>query len=75
MIDELKPVLELCIGLVMLVIGVLVDWWSRQLVWIEIYPPPLAKQIIGLLPTLFWIVSIILLVDGMRRLLSEKSNR
>jgi TRAP-type C4-dicarboxylate transport system permease small subunit len=76
--EKTRSVIEICCGLIMVGVGILVYWWSKQLVWIAIYPPPLAKQIIEVLPVIFWFVSMILLVDGSIRLIlhwkSEREN-
>jgi len=69
--DEKRPFIEICTGLILIVIGFLLDWWSKRLVWIEIYPPPLAKQIIEVLPFLFWGLSVLLIVDGVRRMILQ----
>ncbi len=72
MSDERKHFIEICTGLVLIVIGFLLDWWSKQLLWIKIYPPPLAKQIIEVLPFFFWGLSALLIVDGVRRIILRK---
>lgn len=36
--------------------------------WITVYPPPLEKQILDLLPLLLWVSGTILIVDASRRL-------
>ncbi len=69
--NEKKHFIEICTGFILIVIGFLLDWWSKQLVWIEIYPPPIAKQIIEVLPFLFWGLSALLIVDGVRRMTEQ----
>lgn len=71
MCDEKRTVIEICTGLVLIVLGFLLDWWSKRLVWIKIYPPPLAKQIIEVLPFLFLGLSALLIVDGVRRMILQ----
>ena len=68
---ERKPVTEICMGVVLLVIGFIEYWWSMQLVWVLIYPPPLAKQFIESLPFVFWIIGVLLVVDGVRRMMKR----
>ena len=38
--------LEVAAGLLFVVTGFILWWWSTHLVWIQIYPPPLEKIII-----------------------------
>ena len=63
---------EFCSGVVLLVIGFIVYWWSTQLVWVLIYPPPLAKQFIESLPFVFWIIGAFFVIDGVRRMMKRK---
>ena len=58
---------ELLIGLLLLAIGAVVNWWARQLVWIMIYPPPAEKQIFDVLPYALIIVGAVLIIDSARR--------
>lgn len=58
---------EICIGLLFIGIGFIVWWWSTSLLWILIYPPPLAKQFIESLPFVCWGLGTLLLIDSMRR--------
>jgi len=60
-------IIELFIGLVLWIIGVAVYWWARQLFWILIYPPPIEKQILDVLPYVFWIIGIVIIIDSIRR--------
>jgi len=64
--------IKLFIGLVLLVIGAAVHWWARQLVWITIYPPPIKKQILDVLPYLFWVSGVVLTLGSTRRLLRAR---
>jgi len=58
---------ELLIGLLMLAIGAVVYWWARQLLWIMIYPPPVEKQILDVLPYALWIIGMVVIMDSTRR--------
>ena len=59
--------IEIWIGLALIIIGFIVWWWSKQLLWILIYPPPLAKLLLDSLPFLFGGLGTILVIDGVRR--------
>ena len=67
-------VIEICIGLVLIVIGFILWWWSKQLLWILIYPPPLTKQFIEGLPFVFWSIGALLIIDGVRRMIIRKEH-
>lgn len=58
---------ELLIGLLMLAIGAVVYWWARQLLWIMIYPSPVEKQILDVLPYALWIIGMVVIMDSARR--------
>lgn len=60
-------IIELFIGLVLWIIGVAVYWWARQLFWILIYPPPMEKRILDVLPYVIWIIGIVMIIDSIRR--------
>ena len=60
-------VLEIYVGLLLVTIGCIVWWWSKQLLWILIYPPPLVKQLIDSLPFVLWGLGGVLVIDGVRR--------
>ena len=62
-----KIIFQICIGSSLVCIGCIVWWWSMQLLWILIYPPPLVKQIIDSLPYIFWGLGVVLVIDGVRR--------
>ena len=62
-----KPFFEVAIGLLLVAIGFVLWWWSTQLVWILIYPQPLAKTLIESMPFVFWAIGILLVIDGFRR--------
>ena len=64
-------VIEICTGVVSIIIGFILHWWSTQILWILIHPPPLAKQLIECLPFVFWIIGALLIVDGVRRMLAN----
>jgi hypothetical protein len=42
-------------------------WWSRQLLWIMIYPPPIEKQIMDISPYVVGILGVILIIDSLRK--------
>ena len=65
-------IIELLIGLVLLIVGVAVYWWTSQLFWIMIYPPPVEKQILDVLPYITWIVGAALILDSIRRFFGSK---
>jgi hypothetical protein len=67
-------VFEICIGLLLIIIGFIVWWWSTHLLWILIYPPPLAKQLIDGLPFVFWSLGALLFIDGMRRKINDRTS-
>jgi hypothetical protein len=60
-------VIEIDIGCLFIMLGLFVWWWVTHLLWILIYPPPLAKQVLDSLPFVCWIVGALLLLDGIRR--------
>jgi len=63
--------IEFFLGLLLIVIGFILLWWSRQLAWIQIYPPPWEKQLIEALPFAFWILGVMLMIDGVRRMIKR----
>jgi len=65
-------IVELLIGLVLLIVGVAVYWWTSQLFWIMIYPPPVEKQILDVLPYITWMVGAVLILDSIRRFFRSK---
>ncbi|MFH0848853.1 MAG: hypothetical protein V1857_05075 [archaeon] len=60
---------EMTMGIVIVIIGVVIESWARHLYWIQIYPPPLAKQILDALPGIFWIAGGMIAADGLWHLL------
>ena len=65
-------VIEICTGVVLIVIGFILYWWSTQLLWILIHPPPLGKQLIESLPLVFWVIGALLIVDSVGRMMMQK---
>jgi hypothetical protein len=63
-------VIEIGVGLFLIVIAFILWWWFKQLLWILIYPPPLAKRLIESLPLVLWGLGALLIVDGIRRKIS-----
>ena len=67
-----RYVIEIFIGLVIIIIGFILHWRSKQLLWILIYPPPMAKQFIESLPFVFWSLGALFIIDGVRRMMRCK---
>jgi hypothetical protein len=63
--------LEIVTSLFLIISGFYVWWWSQQLIWIQIYPPPLAKQLLDIIPFICWGLGILIILDAIRR---SKSN-
>jgi hypothetical protein len=72
--SERVYVIEICTGGVLIVIGFILQWWSTQLLWILIHPPPLAKQFVDSLPFVFWMLGTLLVGDSVRRILKRKAS-
>jgi hypothetical protein len=66
---------EVAAGLLLVIIGFILWWWSTQLVWILIYPQPLAKSLIESIPFVFWAIGFALVMDGFRRWLKSNPSR
>ncbi|MCK5628210.1 hypothetical protein KAI12_01975 [Candidatus Bathyarchaeota archaeon] len=64
-------VFEAVLGAFLVVVGFVLWWWSRQLVWILIYPPPLSQIVIEALPFVFWGLGVLLIIDSVRRKLKR----
>jgi hypothetical protein len=64
--------IRLCIGALLIVLGFILRWWSIQLLWILIHPPPLAKLFVDSLPFVFWVIGALFIVDTMRRMMRAK---
>jgi hypothetical protein len=60
-------IIEFFSGLLLIVIGFILWWLSKQMLWILIYPPPLIKQLFEILPLIFWSLGILLVLDSIRR--------
>jgi len=60
-------IVELLIGLAFLIVGVAVYWYARQLFWMMIYPPPIEKQILDVLPYVTWTIGAVLVLDSIKR--------
>jgi hypothetical protein len=58
---------EICVSLLLIITGIFVWWWSQQLVWILIFPPPLAKQLIEIIPFICCGLGILFILDALRR--------
>ena len=66
MTRERYVIIEFFVGVIMLAVGAVIYWWKSKLYWIMIYPPPVEKQVMDVVPYIFWIVGLIL-VDSVRR--------
>jgi hypothetical protein len=64
---------EMGLGLAFIVLDYLVWWWSINLLWILIHPPPLAKQVISSLPCICWSLSAFLFLDSLRRTIKDRT--
>ena len=60
-------IIEICIGLLFIFLGFILWWWSKQLLWILIHPPPLVKLLIESLRFVLWGLGSLLVIDGVRR--------
>jgi hypothetical protein len=69
------PFFEVAAGLLLVIIGFILWWWSTQLIWILIYPQPLAKSLIETMPFVFWIIGFVLVIDGFRRWLRSNLSK
>jgi len=72
---ERAPFFEVTTGLLLVAIGFILWWWSKQLHWILIYPQPLAMSLIESMPFVFWVIGVILVMDGFRRWLANNHAR
>lgn len=63
-------ILELAAGVAMIMSGFAVSHWASTITWITVYPPPLEKQLLDLLPLLLWVSGIALIIDAGRHLLA-----
>ena len=66
--------IEIWIGLLLIVIGFTLWWWSKQLLWILIYPPPWAKLLVDSLPFVLGGLGTLLVIDGVRRKQKDRQN-
>ena len=69
------PFLEVAAGLLLVLFGFILWWWSTQLAWILIYPQPLEKSFIEGLPFAFWALGPVLVVIGLRRKLQNNQGK
>jgi len=67
-----KSGVELLLGSVIIVIGLVLYFLLMQLYWAAIYPPPLGRQILDALPPLIWVVGGSLIADGLWRIVASK---
>lgn len=74
MMFKRKPFFEVAAGSLLVAIGFVLRWWSTEVVWILIYPQPLAKYLIEIIIRVFWAIGVILVIDGLRRLFTKKSS-
>ena len=59
--------LEIFASLFLIIAGFFVWLWSQQLIWIKIYPLPLAKQLLDIIPFICLGLSILIILDVIRR--------
>jgi hypothetical protein len=71
MASKSTALVEICIGLLLSIIGFVLWRWSKQILWILVYPPPQVKQLIEGLPVVFWGLSILLVIDRARRKIKD----
>ncbi len=64
--------IELLVGTISLIAGLAIYLWAMQLVWITIYPPPIEKRILDILPYIIWAGGIVLIIDSIRRILLQR---
>ncbi|MCW4041394.1 MAG: hypothetical protein NWE83_11680 [Candidatus Bathyarchaeota archaeon] len=69
-----KYIIRFGIGGILIVIGLILHWWSTQLLWILVYPPPFAKQLLEILPYVFWIIGVVLVIYNLRKVMMSKEN-
>jgi hypothetical protein len=66
-----QHILEILIGLLLIIVGCLLYWWSTNLLWIMIYPPPFEKQLIQISSFFSVGLGILLFFNGCRKLFIE----
>jgi hypothetical protein len=59
--------IEIVIGFFFIILGLFISYWSSQLIWIQIYPPPLEKTLIEIIPLFFLISGFSLFADVLRK--------
>jgi len=59
--------IELFVGIALLCVAAIVYWWTTQIYWIAIYPPPYQKQVLDALPYAISGLGIVLMLDAVRR--------
>jgi len=59
--------LEIFVSLFLVIAGFFFWWWSHQLIWIQTYPPSLAKQLLDIIPFICWGLSSLIILDTIRR--------
>lgn len=69
-----KYIIGMCIGGALIAIGLILQWWSTQLLWILVYPPPFAKQLLEILPYVLWIIGVVIVIDNLRKAMMSKEN-
>ena len=69
------PFFEVATGVLIVLLGFILWWWSKQLIWIQSYSQPIAKSLIESAPLVFWATEVILIIDGFRRRLTNNQAR
>jgi hypothetical protein len=67
-----KRILRISIGGVLIAIGLIIYWWSAQLVWILIYPPPFGQQLLETMPYVFWVIGVSLILYEVARAITAR---
>jgi hypothetical protein len=67
-----KYIIRLGIGGTLIAVGLILHLWSTQLLWILVYPQPFAKQLLEILPYVFWIKGVVLVIYNLRKAMMSK---
>jgi hypothetical protein len=59
-------------GIFFFSLGFILWKWSKQWLWVLIYPPPIAKQFIEKMSLILCILGVLLVFDGVRRVALEE---
>ena len=70
--ERQKVLRELGVGLFLFILGYMLRAWVSQLLWIQVYPPPAAKQLLDVTQYALWVVGGALILSSIRRYLSKR---